>query len=141
MIFNDCSLCNGDVNLFALYITKTDVSEERRKEGKISKKVLCNFHSSFKLNNKKFRFMSPLRLPASYSCLKSRFCSFDLHGKSLIELAIYGDCINIIYIVQYIVEHEQPKYKCHFRLKNMHVFSRHRQVLFDCISLRMQSLF
>ena len=61
--------------------------------------------------------MSPLRLPASYSCLKSRFCSFDLHGKSLIELAIYGDCINIIYIVQYIVEHEQPKYKCHFRVK------------------------
>ena len=38
MIFNDCSLCNGDVNLFALYITKTDLSEELRKEGEICQK-------------------------------------------------------------------------------------------------------
>ncbi len=44
MIVNDCSLCNGDLNLFALYVTKTDVSEERRKEAKICQKVLCNFH-------------------------------------------------------------------------------------------------
>ena len=40
MIFNDCSICNGDINLFALYITKTDLSEVRGKGGKISKKVL-----------------------------------------------------------------------------------------------------
>ena len=33
----------NDVNLFALYVTKTDLSEERKKEGKISKKVLMQF--------------------------------------------------------------------------------------------------
>ena len=49
-----------DVNLFALYNTKTDLSEERRKEGKICKNVLYNFHCFFKGNNKNFRFMSPL---------------------------------------------------------------------------------
>ena len=49
-----------DVNLFALYNTKTDLSQERRKEGKICKNVLYNFHCSFKGNNKNFRFMSPL---------------------------------------------------------------------------------
>ena len=32
-----------DVNLFALYNTKTDLSEERRKEGKICKKCAVQF--------------------------------------------------------------------------------------------------
>ena len=50
-----------DVNLFALYNTKTDLSEERRKE-KCVKNVLYNFHCSIKSNNKNFRFMSPLRM-------------------------------------------------------------------------------
>ncbi len=54
-----------DVNLFALYNTKTDLSEERRKEGKICKNVLYNFHCSFKGNNKNFRFMSPLSMFSS----------------------------------------------------------------------------
>ncbi len=53
-----------DVNLFALYNTKTDLSEERRKEEKISKNVLYNFHCFFKGNNKNVRFMSPLRRKA-----------------------------------------------------------------------------
>ena len=48
MIFNDCSLCNGDENLFALYITKTDdLSEEQRKEGEICQKVLMQFSLFF----------------------------------------------------------------------------------------------
>ena len=50
-----------DVNLFALYNTKTQLSQERGKERKICKNVLYNFHCSFKGNNKNFRFMSPLK--------------------------------------------------------------------------------
>ncbi len=48
-ISNDYSLCNGDVNLFALYITKTDLSEKRRKEGKISRKALMQFSLFFQI--------------------------------------------------------------------------------------------
>ncbi len=36
-----------DVNLFALYNTKTDLREERRKEGKICKKCAAQFSLFF----------------------------------------------------------------------------------------------
>ncbi len=49
VIFNDCSLCNNDVNLFALYVTKTDLSEELRKEGEICQKVLMQFSLFFQM--------------------------------------------------------------------------------------------
>ncbi len=55
-----------DVNLFPQYNTKTDLSEERRKEGKSVKNVLYNFHCSFRGNNKNFRFMSPLKGTVSF---------------------------------------------------------------------------
>ncbi len=54
-VFNK-SLCNGCRKL--LYNTKTDLSDEGRKEGKICKNVLYNFHCSFKGNNKNFHFVS-----------------------------------------------------------------------------------